>query len=632
MTEGRPSPQIGRIRESDQALTGGLSGALAPYVRAVRAHWILALSVFGAVLVGALLWLAVRPASYDARAQLLVTPLPQDDTTFLGLPLLRDSGDPTRTVQTAAALIDNDPVAARTATGMGRGWSANRVKQAVSVQPEGQSNVIDVSATASPAAQAVKLANTYTRTALDVRRDQLRAAVGAAIAALSAQVAPGGTGAGNADLLTRLNDLRRIQDGQDPTISLSEQAVDAQATSTSSALILLLTLVAGAILATGAALAAEGLSPRRVADEAELIESFPLPLLARVPVVGRRARGPGPPELLEAFRTLRVQLELEDERGGAILLTSASRREGKTRSAIDLGRELASVGRRVVLVDLDLRAPRVAATLGVTPGRDLLDVARRGDPLVDALQAVPDTPSLRIAAPISASDPRRIQELEARLPALMAEARALADYVIVDAPPLGEISDALAVVPFVDHVLVVARPGTTARTALLTLRDLLARAGRSATGYVVVGGQPRRWAHAAYAGVLRQPTDEGPEEPLVVGTLRLDPDSGRTWRGADELALRPAAHTLLETLMRHPGEVMSRGALFAVAAGEDGLRRVEDLDRAIRELRVVVDKPFGLHSIETVRGEGFRLRADGGGSPAREAASPPPVPSRSVDG
>jgi Mrp family chromosome partitioning ATPase/capsular polysaccharide biosynthesis protein len=622
---------MGRTGESDEALASGLSGALAPYARAVRAHWVLAVCVFGAVVLGALLWLAFRPASYDARAQLLVTPLPQDDTTFLGLPLLRDSGDPTRTVQTAAALVDNDQVAARTAARMGRGWSTARVKGAVAVLPEGQSNVIDVSATASPASRAVKLANTYTQTALEVRRDRLRAAVAASIAVLAAQVAPGGTAAGDANLIARLNDLRRIQDGQDPTISLSEQATDAQGTSTSGALVLLLALAAGAILATGAALAMEGLSPRRVANETELLDTFPLPLLARVPVAGRRSHGAGPPELREAFRTLRVQLELDDERGGAILITSASRREGKTQSAIDLALELASVGRRVVLVDLDLRAPRVAAMLGVTPGRDLLDVARRGDPLADALQAVPDTPSLRIAAPISASDPRRIQELEARLPALMQEARDVADYVLVDAPPLGEISDALAVVPFVDHVLVVARPGTTARTALLTLRDLLARAGRSATGYVVVGGLPRRWTHAPYAGMaLRRGREDGAAadagEPLVVGTLRLDPGSGRAWRGDDELALRPAPRTLLETLMRHPGEVMSRGALFAVAAGENGLRRVEDVDRAVRELRVVIDKPFGLQSIETVRGEGYRLRADGGGIPAPAI---PAVPTRS---
>jgi Mrp family chromosome partitioning ATPase/DNA-binding winged helix-turn-helix (wHTH) protein len=510
---------------------------------------------------------------------------------------------------------------------MGRGWTTNRVKGAVAVLPEGQSNVIDVSATQPSAAQAVKLANAYTQTALAVRRDELKAAVGGAIAALSAQVAPGGTGAGNPDLITRLNDLARVQNGQDPTIALSQPATEAQASSTSSALVFLLALVAAAILATGAALAAQGLGPRRVSDEGELMEAFPLPLLARVPSVRRGGRGGGPPELLESFRSLRARLELEDGDGGTILLTSASRREGRTRTAIDLGRELASVGRRVVLVDLDLRTPGLARALGVRPRRDLLDVARSGEPLQDALQAVPDAPSLSFVGPTSAGDARRMQELEGRLPELLREARAVADYVLVDAPPLGEVSDALAVVPFVDHVVVVARPGTTARAALVTLRDLLARTGRSATGYVVVGGEARHRIHAAHASL---PHRREAQEPLALGTLRLDPRSGRAWRGATELALPPAAHAILQMLMRHPGEIVSRSALAAGINGDDDVRGSVDLDRQVRELRMVIDKPFGLHSIETVRGQGLRLRVDGGGAASAEA-EPPPVPSRSLD-
>jgi two-component system OmpR family response regulator len=72
---------------------------------------------------------------------------------------------------------------------------------------------------------------------------------------------------------------------------------------------------------------------------------------------------------------------------------------------------------------------------------------------------------------------------------------------------------------------------------------------------------------------------------------------------------------VLERLMRHPGEVVSRASLFAELAGENGLRRQVDVDRVIRELRQRVDKPFAVESIETVRGSGYRLRADGGRTP-----------------
>jgi DNA-binding response OmpR family regulator len=105
------------------------------------------------------------------------------------------------------------------------------------------------------------------------------------------------------------------------------------------------------------------------------------------------------------------------------------------------------------------------------------------------------------------------------------------------------------------------------------------------------------------------------DDTLEVGTLRMETASGRAWRGADELALPPTGRRVLERLMRHPGEVVSREALFAELAGENGLRRQVDVDRVISELRQRVDKPFEVQSIETVRGSGYRLRADGGRPP-----------------
>ena len=392
---------------------------------------------------------------------------------------------------------------------------------------------------------------------------------------------------------------------------------------------LVLAAIAGFTLGSIAAL----LLLRRIADERELVEVYPLPILARVPVGGRRREGSAlhhaPGEVIDAFRSLRLQLELEDRHGGAILLTSASRGEGKTMSTIDLARELISVGRRVVLVDLDLRRPELAAQLGVVPGRDLLDVTRRSDPLADALHQVQGEPLLRLAGPTSMLDPRKVEQFEARLPALMEEARAVSDYVLVDGPPLGEVSDALHAVPLVDHILVVARVGRTSRSALETARDLLRRAGRAATGYVIVGGVSRRRGRGNYPAVRardekaggrvlttngRRPGDGDADDTLVVGSLRMDLGSRKAWRGAEELALAPTGRSVLERLMRHPGEVVTRSELFAELAGENGLRRPVDVDRVIRDLRLHVDRPFSLESIETVRGSGYRLRADGGRS------------------
>jgi two-component system, OmpR family, response regulator len=69
---------------------------------------------------------------------------------------------------------------------------------------------------------------------------------------------------------------------------------------------------------------------------------------------------------------------------------------------------------------------------------------------------------------------------------------------------------------------------------------------------------------------------------------------------------------LLETLMRHPGQVLDRLQLLDHVWDGDYENRSNVIDVYIRYLREKVDRPFGVASIETVRGAGYRLRADGG--------------------
>ena len=73
------------------------------------------------------------------------------------------------------------------------------------------------------------------------------------------------------------------------------------------------------------------------------------------------------------------------------------------------------------------------------------------------------------------------------LPQLIQQARALADYVIVDTPPLGEVSDALRLGRAVDGTLVVIRPGSTSRSQLRSTRELLERSGYFVEGAVIMG-------------------------------------------------------------------------------------------------------------------------------------------------
>src|SRR3954463_14913623 len=136
-------------------------GALGSYVRAVRGHLVLVIAITVAAGIAALAWGQMRTPTYEATAQMLVTPISADDSTYLGLPLVRDTGDPPRTLQTAATLIDSPRAAALTARRLGGNWTQRRVEKAVSVTPQGQSSIVDITATASKAGTSAHIANIY---------------------------------------------------------------------------------------------------------------------------------------------------------------------------------------------------------------------------------------------------------------------------------------------------------------------------------------------------------------------------------------------------------------------------------------------------------------------------------------
>jgi two-component system, OmpR family, response regulator len=99
---------------------------------------------------------------------------------------------------------------------------------------------------------------------------------------------------------------------------------------------------------------------------------------------------------------------------------------------------------------------------------------------------------------------------------------------------------------------------------------------------------------------------------LRVGDLELDPATRRVRRADVEVPLSAKEFALLETLMRRPGHVLSRYQLLEHAWDYAYENRSNVIDVYIRYLREKIDRPFGRRSIETVRGVGYRLRADGG--------------------
>jgi two-component system OmpR family response regulator len=94
---------------------------------------------------------------------------------------------------------------------------------------------------------------------------------------------------------------------------------------------------------------------------------------------------------------------------------------------------------------------------------------------------------------------------------------------------------------------------------------------------------------------------------LSVGDLRLETTTLRLWRGSQEIELSHREIAILEAFMRRPGQVLSRFDLLELVWDGDFDHRSNVVDVAVRRLREKIDRPFGVESIETVRGAGYRL-------------------------
>jgi two-component system OmpR family response regulator len=114
---------------------------------------------------------------------------------------------------------------------------------------------------------------------------------------------------------------------------------------------------------------------------------------------------------------------------------------------------------------------------------------------------------------------------------------------------------------------------------------------------------------ARLRALVRRAPGERPAE-LEVADLRLDPAAHRVWRGEVEIDLSAKEFALLQVFMRRPGETLSRQQLLDGAWDIAFDRRSNVVDVYVRYLREKLDRPFGRHSLETIRGVGYRLRAE----------------------
>lgn len=467
---------------------------LGPLLAAITRHWLLVIVLVGLSVGIAAKTMLGREAAYETSASVLVKPLPPNDPTYIGIGTVVDSVDPVRTVQTAAALLSTPDAAEAAAKALGPGWTRERVQNSVHVTPRGQSYVLAVTAQAPTAKDAARLANAYTNAALNARTEIVQMNLNASIGSLGQRLnrlKRGGADAGQiVPLSSRLEDLLALQAiGTDPSLQLSQPAdVPVGSIGTSRVLVGILAVTAGLILGGMAALALEFFT-RRVRDEDEIARLYPIPILVGIPKIGRlgwrRQINPRamPPDVFEQIRLLRVQLPM-GELPTSLIVTSANSGDGKTTVAVALATAMAQGEQNVILMDLDVHQQGATGVLGVPrPVGQTPDV---GGKLAIQLERLPGMPRLSVM-PAPMYDSLALEAFIDRLPDLMAQAKQLASYVIVDAAPVGEVSDALRIATACDRALFVVRPRHTDRSRLILTRDMLTRAGITPVGIVVVG-------------------------------------------------------------------------------------------------------------------------------------------------
>lgn len=278
-----------------------------------------------------------------------------------------------------------------------------------------------------------------------------------------------------------------------------------------------LAAVLGLILGCGLVFLRDALNTR-VRTPAEVQERLDgLPLLGRLPEPSRRIRANNQlvmfaepqNQAAEACRIVATNLELANLERSAktILFTSASNGEGKSTTIANLAIALARSGRRVALVDLDLRRPALAGLFSLEDRVGLTTVALGRAQLDDVLTpislfyvnpnekteptAISTSQGVLEVLPVGPPPPNPAEFLgSSTLATILAELEQRADLVLLDTPPILGLSDTMTLSSRVDGLVVVIKLSEIRRPTLQELHRVLAGAPIAKLGLVLTGASP----------------------------------------------------------------------------------------------------------------------------------------------
>jgi polysaccharide biosynthesis transport protein len=417
---------------------------------------------------------------------------------------------------TNAQLVSLSTIAQKTATALGLPLAT--VRDAVTVNPEGISDVVQITATTRTPKLSAQIANQYADQFVTFRANIDSAAYTTAENLAKTELGnltPSEQAAEGHDLDEEVHQLALLASLQSGNAEVVQAATVPTGPSSprpkrNAAIGLLLGLLLGVVLV----IAADRLD-RRLRDEEEIEAILGRPLLGSLPK-SRVLAAPGIPEFsrgdLEAFQLVRANLRFFVNPGGrqsvSYLMTSAQPGDGKTTVSLFLGIAAAVAGDSVLLIEADLRkGGRMHADTGlslVLAGAMDLESAVRPMHIPRAGFASDDDATGLATIDILPAGPRPPNPTDLMgspaMRKLIERSERQYDLVIIDAPPLTIVSDAIPLTAVVAGVLVVVRPGRTDRRGFRRMTEMLANLHAPVTGVVINGDTEDRTGSYGYYG------------------------------------------------------------------------------------------------------------------------------------
>ncbi|GAC1439837.1 MAG: hypothetical protein NVSMB51_18280 [Solirubrobacteraceae bacterium] len=486
-------------------------------LQAVRRRWPL-IVLFALLALGTALAVSFSSQKqYDATAQLLLV---QNGpaSTVINPTGSQSAPDPQRDVNTAVGMIKLDSIANSVRQKLGLTISTSALLDEISTSSDSvNSNLVKLTARDATPELASKIANDFAQQYFQFRlalsRQNFVQAANLAQAQLKSLSPAAATSQVGQQLAERARELQIDAALQTGGVQLVSNArVPTAASRPRPALSAAVGLLLGLAIGVGVALGLE-LLDRRFRDEAAIEQAYGLPIVGGIPRSARRQVARDDRRRQEAYGLLAANLRyasLGSERK-VMMITSAAPGEGKTSVTLGLGAALARMGLRVIAIEADLRRPMFAEYVKLEPtaglARLLGGTGKLSDELIwlDARTLGPVTADsvkegLGFAILPVGRTPANPQLALSRpsMSAVVDAARSLADVVLIDTPPIGTVSDAVALSRLIDQVLIVARLDVSTREGARRVVRALQNSDVETAGLVIMATRPEDEQYGYY--------------------------------------------------------------------------------------------------------------------------------------